>query len=155
MAHKTTVVVDGSNVITANIGEETYFRVQRIINVINKLKKLGYTYKVGMKAKTYNYIIKYAPEEKISEADKGTLTELVEKLEISLLNKDADDHWLHLGAIEFDAATGSWGTISHIGIFDAASSGNLIAHSSLSASKAIGTGDVFRIPAGDIDITLD
>ena len=59
------------------------------------------------------------------------------------------------GAIEFDAATGSWGTISHIGIFDASSSGNFIAHSSLSASKAIGTGDVFRIPAGDIDITLD
>ena len=59
------------------------------------------------------------------------------------------------GAIEFDAATGSWGTISHIGIFDASSSGNLLAHSNLSSSKTIGTGDVFRIPAGDIDITLD
>ena len=59
------------------------------------------------------------------------------------------------GAIEFTAATGSWGTISHIGIFDASSSGNLIAHSALSVSKAIGTGDVFRIPAGDIDITLN
>ena len=103
MAHKTTVVVDGSNVITANIGEETYFKVNRITNVINKLKKLGYTYKVGMKAKTYNYIIHHAPEEKINETDKKILTELVDKLEISLLNKDADDHWLHLGAIEFDA----------------------------------------------------
>ena len=68
MAHKTTVVVDGSNVITANIGEKTFFRVNRIINVINKLKKLGYTYKVGMKAKTYNYITHHAPEEKIDEA---------------------------------------------------------------------------------------
>ena len=58
-------------------------------------------------------------------------------------------------AVEFAAATGSWGTISHIGIFDASSSGNLIAHSALSASKAIGTGDVFRIPTGDLDITLD
>ena len=58
-------------------------------------------------------------------------------------------------AVEFSAATGSWGTISHIGIFDAASGGNLIAHSALSASKAIGTGDVFRIPTGDLDITLD
>ena len=27
-------------------------------------------------------------------------------------------------AIEFAAATGSWGTVSHFGIFDAASSGN-------------------------------
>jgi hypothetical protein len=58
-------------------------------------------------------------------------------------------------AVEFAAATGSWGTISHIGIFDAASGGNLIAHSALTASKAIASGDVFRIPTGDIDITLD
>lgn len=59
------------------------------------------------------------------------------------------------GAVEFAAATGSWGTISHIGIFDASTGGNLIAHSALTASKAIGTGDVFRIPTGDLDITLD
>lgn len=58
-------------------------------------------------------------------------------------------------AVEFAAATGSWGTISHIGIFDASSGGNLIAHSALTASKAIANGDVFRIPSGDIDITLD
>lgn len=58
-------------------------------------------------------------------------------------------------AVEFAAATGSWGTISHIGVFDASSGGNLIAHSALTASKAIGTGDVFRIPANDLDITLD
>lgn len=58
-------------------------------------------------------------------------------------------------AVEFAAATGSWGTVSHIGIFDASSGGNLIAHSALTASKAIGTGDVFRIPTGDLDITLD
>ena len=58
-------------------------------------------------------------------------------------------------AVEFSAATGSWGTISHIGIFDASSGGNLIAHSSLTASKAIASGDVFRIPTGDLDITLD
>ena len=58
-------------------------------------------------------------------------------------------------AVEFAAATGSWGTISHIGIFDASSGGNLIAHSALTASKAIASGDVFRIPASDIDITLD
>jgi len=58
-------------------------------------------------------------------------------------------------AVEFSAATGSWGTISHIGIFDASSGGNLIAHSALTASKAIASGDVFRIPVSDIDITLD
>ena len=58
-------------------------------------------------------------------------------------------------AEEFATATGSWGTITHVGVFDAASSGNLMAYGALSASKAIATGDVFRIPAGDLDITLD
>jgi hypothetical protein len=58
-------------------------------------------------------------------------------------------------AIEFPTATASWGTITHIGIYDAASAGNLLAYASLTASKSIASGDVFRIPAGDIDITLD
>lgn len=58
-------------------------------------------------------------------------------------------------AIEFPTATASWGTISHIGIYDALTTGNLLAYSALTASKTIDSGDVFRIPAGDIDITLD
>lgn len=58
-------------------------------------------------------------------------------------------------AIEFPTATASWGTITHIGIYDASSAGNLLAYAALTASKAIASGDVFRIPAGDIDITLD
>ena len=58
-------------------------------------------------------------------------------------------------AIEFPTATASWGTITHICIYDASSAGNLLAYAALTASKAIASGDVFRIPAGDIDITLD
>jgi hypothetical protein len=59
------------------------------------------------------------------------------------------------GAVEFSAATGSWGTVTHIGIYDAASAGNILVHAALTSSKVIDTGDVFRIPAGDLDITLD
>jgi hypothetical protein len=58
-------------------------------------------------------------------------------------------------AIEFPTATGSWGTVTHVGVFDAASSGNLMAYATLSSSKAIATGDVFRVPTGDLDITLN
>jgi len=58
-------------------------------------------------------------------------------------------------AIEFPTATATWGSITHIGIFDALTTGNLLAHSSLTAAKTIESGDVFRIPSGDIDITLD
>jgi hypothetical protein len=57
--------------------------------------------------------------------------------------------------IEFPTATGTWGTVTHIGIYDASTSGNLLAYAALTSSKSISSGDVFRIPTGDIDITLD
>jgi hypothetical protein len=57
-------------------------------------------------------------------------------------------------AVEFPAASGgNWGTISHIGVMDAATGGNMIVHSALDTAKAINDGDVFRIPTGDLDIT--
>ena len=58
-------------------------------------------------------------------------------------------------AIEFPTATASYGTVTHVGVFDASTGGNLIAYSALSTSKAVGTGDVFRVPSGDFDLTLD
>ena len=58
-------------------------------------------------------------------------------------------------AVEFPTATASFGTVTHVGVFDAATSGNLMAYAALSSSKAIATGDVFRVPTGDLDITLD
>ena len=58
-------------------------------------------------------------------------------------------------AIEFPTATGNYGTVTHIGVFDASSGGNLLAYASLTTSKTIETGDVFRVPSGDLDITLD
>ena len=57
--------------------------------------------------------------------------------------------------IEFTAATASWGTVTHIAVFDASTGGNQIAYASMTASKAIDTGDILRIPAGDLDITLN
>ena len=58
------------------------------------------------------------------------------------------------GAVEFPTATGSWGTIVAVGVFDASTSGNLLCYASLSSSKTITTGDVLRVPAGDLDINL-
>jgi len=58
-------------------------------------------------------------------------------------------------AIEYPTATASYGTVSHVGIYDASTAGNLLAYAALTTSKTISSGDVFRIPAGDLDITLD
>ena len=58
-------------------------------------------------------------------------------------------------AIEFSAATGDWGTVSHFGIFDASTAGNLLIHGSFTASKVIATGDILRIQTGDLDVSAD
>jgi hypothetical protein len=56
--------------------------------------------------------------------------------------------------IEFPQAGNSWGTITHVGIRDALTAGNLLYHTPLDASKAIATGDVFRIAIGSLSVTL-
>ena len=58
-------------------------------------------------------------------------------------------------AIEFPTASGSWGTITHVAVFDSVTTGNMIAYATLTASKVIDTGDVLRVPSGDLDITLN
>lgn len=55
--------------------------------------------------------------------------------------------------VNFPAATGSQGTITHFGIFDASSGGNLLCHGAFDSSKTIATGDILRINSGSITIT--
>lgn len=56
--------------------------------------------------------------------------------------------------ISFPQATGSWGTVTHFGVYDASSSGNLLYHGALTASKTIETGDIFKIASGSLTVTL-
>ena len=60
----------------------------------------------------------------------------------------------NINAQAFVTATASWGTVTHVGIFDAASAGNLLFHGALTVSKTVGSGDTFQFSAGDLDITL-
>lgn len=57
-------------------------------------------------------------------------------------------------AITFVTPTGSWGTVTHFALFDASTSGNMLAWAPLSASQAIGTGNTVSFDVGDLDITL-
>jgi hypothetical protein len=56
--------------------------------------------------------------------------------------------------VTFPAAGSNWGTISHVGVYDASSSGNLLFHGAVTTPKAIDTGDTFQITSGNLDITL-
>ena len=54
----------------------------------------------------------------------------------------------------FPTCTSTWGTVSHICIFDASTSGNLLYHTPLDTSKTIETGDIFKIASGSLTVTL-
>ena len=56
--------------------------------------------------------------------------------------------------ITFPTATADWGTVTHLGLRDAATIGNLLLYSILDASKAIATGDTFKMNAGELKVTL-
>jgi len=56
--------------------------------------------------------------------------------------------------ITFPQATANWGTIGWIGIWDAQTTGNLLYHTALDASKAIDNGDIFKIASGSLTVTL-
>jgi len=59
-------------------------------------------------------------------------------------------------AIAFPQATANYNAdVSHIGIYDASSSGNLLFHGSLTVTKTVTTGDTFQINAGALTITLE
>ena len=56
--------------------------------------------------------------------------------------------------ITFPTATGSWGTVTYAGIFDAQTAGNLIAYAQLGASKVIDTNDILQISGSSLSLTL-
>jgi hypothetical protein len=56
--------------------------------------------------------------------------------------------------VTFPTCTLAWGTVTHIGIRDASTAGNLLYHTPLDASKTIDLGDIFKITTGNLSVTL-
>lgn len=59
----------------------------------------------------------------------------------------------NVAAIDFGTASANWGTITHFGIFDASTAGNLLVWGALTASRTVNSGDAFQIPAGQLTVT--
>lgn len=58
-------------------------------------------------------------------------------------------------AVTFPEASGvGWGTITHVGIFDALTGGNLLIILPLTVSRTVNDGDTLSFAAGEIDINL-
>jgi len=57
--------------------------------------------------------------------------------------------------VTFPQATTNWGTISHIALLDAITSGNMLMYTSLTTSKVIETDDILKINSGSLTVSLD
>lgn len=57
--------------------------------------------------------------------------------------------------LTFNAVTGSAVTVTHWGIFDASTTGNLLASGAFSSTKVLNVDDVFVVSAGALVLTFD
>lgn len=57
--------------------------------------------------------------------------------------------------LTFPRATANWGIVTHVGVFDAQTGGNLLVYGALSTSVQVLTNDVVVIPAQSLVFTAD
>ncbi|RWX68932.1 hypothetical protein EN780_07870 [Mesorhizobium sp. M4B.F.Ca.ET.089.01.1.1] len=58
------------------------------------------------------------------------------------------------GIVSFTAVGGAFGTITHVGVFDAATGGNLLSWDDI-APITINSGDTLDFPVGELDFSQD
>jgi len=56
------------------------------------------------------------------------------------------------GTLTWPTATADWGTVTHVELYDASTSGNRLWFGALTASRTITNGTTFSIAAGDLDL---
>jgi hypothetical protein len=56
--------------------------------------------------------------------------------------------------VTFDIATANWGTVTHIAIMDAATTGNVLFWGAVTTPKTIETGDTFQVTSGNLSVSL-
>ena len=56
--------------------------------------------------------------------------------------------------VTFDAATADWGTITHVAVMDALTSGNVLFWGAVTTSKNIQSGDTFQVSSGNLTVSL-
>lgn len=56
--------------------------------------------------------------------------------------------------VTFPTASANWGTITHVAVMDAATSGNVLFWGAVTTSKTIETGDTFQVSSGNLTVSL-
>ncbi|MBE7419852.1 MAG: hypothetical protein HS128_19270 [Ideonella sp.] len=61
----------------------------------------------------------------------------------------------NVSAVNFATPSAGWGTVTHFGLYDASTAGNLLVCSALTASKTINSGDTVSFAAGALTFQID
>ena len=104
------------------------------------------------------YVALFTDAASLVNLEAGTLTGEVSggsyARELAGLSASDNGTSSNAGDITFTTATGDWGTITYVALMDAATAGNVLMYSALDEAKPVGTGDTFKINAGDLDVAI-
>ena len=56
--------------------------------------------------------------------------------------------------VTLSAATANWGTVTHVAVMDASTSGNVLFYGAVTTSKTIESGDTFQVSSGNLTVSL-
>jgi hypothetical protein len=97
--------------------------------------------------------------------DAGTGTEVTGGNYARVQRNPSDANWSAASATDgltsnvadltFPAPTAAWGTVTHFGVWDAATAGNLLCYGALTTARTINSGDSAPVfPAGALALTV-
>ena len=94
-----------------------------------------------------------------SKLEAGTLTQEASsgayaRVQVTAWDAPSNGATQNTSAVTFPTATADWGMVAGVIIADAATSGNVLLHGTLTAARDVKNGDVFKFNAGDLDITF-
>jgi hypothetical protein len=72
----------------------------------------------------------------------------------SLASTGTGGNTTNTNAVNFPTPSATWGTVTHFGIYDALSGGNLLFWGTLTIAKTINQSDTVTFPAGSLSITF-
>jgi len=100
----------------------------------------------------------------LTDGEAGTVTEVAGGSYARVARNPLDTNWdvttttgttANTASIQFPAATADWGTVTSLGIWDAATGGNLLIYSALTNARTITNGTTPSFAAGALTFQID
>lgn len=100
----------------------------------------------------------------LTDGEAGTVTEVAGGAYARVARNPLDTNWnastttgttANTATIQFPEATADWGTVTSLGIWDAATGGNLLIYSALTVARTITNGTTPSFGAGALTFQID